>query len=153
MPTTETTTHSLSLTRQFHAPRERVFAAFTTYEALKLWLGPGECGIQRGEMDFRVGGTYRMEMKTPHGDLVLRGAWREIVPSERIVLTWQWFESVDGKDEPDGPETLLTFEFTGVGNETEVRLTQIGLARAESLQGHEHGWSGSFDKLEALLSV
>jgi uncharacterized protein YndB with AHSA1/START domain len=153
MPTADTATHNLSLTRRFHAPCERVFAAFTTFDALKSWLGPGECGIVRGEMDFRVGGTYRMDMKTPHGPLVLRGAWREITPPERIVLTWQWFESVDGKDEADGPETLLTFEFAAIGAETEVRLTQTGLASAESRDSHEYGWNGSFDRLATLLSA
>ena len=153
MTSTATKSGDFVISRVFDAPRELVWKAFADPEHMKHWFGPTGSVIVASKMDFRVGGTYRMEMKTPHGDLVLRGAWREITPSERIVLTWQWFESVDGKDEPDGPETLLTFEFAAVGAETEVRLTQVGLASAESRDGHEHGWNGSFDKLAAQLAA
>jgi len=152
MPT-DTAPLTLTLTRRFHTAPERVFAAFTTFDALKSWLGPGDCGIVSGEMDFRVGGTYRMQMKTPHGPLVLIGGWREITPPTRIVLTWQWFETIDGQDQADGPETVITFDFTAIGAETEVRLVQVGLANEESLAGHDRGWSGSFDKLAALLAA
>ena len=38
MPTE--TLNTLQLTRRFKAPRRRVFDAFSTFDALKLWLGP-----------------------------------------------------------------------------------------------------------------
>ena len=140
-------TNTLHLTRRFKAPRERVFDAFASLDALKLWLGPGECGVIGGELDFRVGGTYRMDLKTPMGAGVLGGTYREIVPPERIVFTWQWL------DEDDAPETVVTVEFAAIGAETELRLTHTGFATDESRGHHEHGWAGSFDKLDAHLAA
>jgi uncharacterized protein YndB with AHSA1/START domain len=138
---------TLHLTRRFKASREQVFAAFATLDALKLWLGPGECGIISGELDFRIGGSYRMEMKTPTGNALLGGTYREIVSPQRIVFSWQWL------DDEDAPETIVTVEFVTVGAETELRLTHTGFAGDESRGHHEHGWSGSFDKLDAQLAT
>lgn len=139
-------THTLHLTRRFKAPRERVFAAFASLDALKLWLGPGECGVVGGTLDFRVGGSYRLQMKTPMGDAELTGNYREITPPERLVYTWQWVE--DG-----APETVIIIEFIAVGSETELRLTHSGFAASDSQGRHEQGWNGSFDKLDAHLSA
>ena len=94
--------NALHLTRRFKASREQVFAAFASLDALKLWLGPGECGIITGALDFRVGGSYRMEMRTPTGNALLGGTYREIASPERIVFTWQWL------DGDDAPETIVT---------------------------------------------
>jgi uncharacterized protein YndB with AHSA1/START domain len=144
MPTT--TANTLHLTHRFKAPREQVFAAFASLEALKLWLGPGECGVVSGKLDFRVGGSYLLQMKTPMGDAELTGTYREIKPPERLVYTWQWVED-------DAPETEITVEFIAIGGETELRLTHTGFASGESQGRHEQGWTGSFDKLDVQLSA
>ena len=49
----------LKVTRLFKAPRERVFAAFTTAESMNQWFG---CGGKTTTCttDFRVGGSYRL---------------------------------------------------------------------------------------------
>ena len=141
-----TTTNTLQITRRFKAPRERVFAAFASLDALKLWLGPEECGVLGGTLDFRVGGSYLLQMKTPMGDAELTGTYREIRPPERLVHTWQWVE--DGV-----PETVITIELHAIGAETELRLTHSGFACADSKGRHEYGWTGSFDKLDAHLAT
>jgi uncharacterized protein YndB with AHSA1/START domain len=138
---------TLHLTRRFKASREQVFAAFASLDALKLWLGPGECGIITGALDFRVGGSYRMEMRTPTGNALLGGTYREIASPERIVFTWHWL------DDDDAPETIVTVELVTIGAETELRLTHSGFTADESRGHHEHGWNGSFDKLEAQLAT
>ena len=139
-------TNALQLTRRFKAPRERVFAAFASLDMLKLWLGPAGCGVLGGTLDFRVGGSYRFQMKTPMGDAELTGTYREITPPERLVYTWQWVED-------EAPETVITIELKAVGGETELRLTHSGFASEESQGRHEYGWSGSFDKLDAHLAA
>ena len=50
---------TLKVTRRFKAPRERVFAAFTTAEAIQKWFGCGPPHIIECTSDFRVGGGYR----------------------------------------------------------------------------------------------
>lgn len=143
---TSNTTNTLQMTRRFKAPLERVFAAFASLDMLKLWLGPGECGVLGGTLDFRVGGSYRLQMKTPMGDAELTGTYREITSPERLVYTWQWVED-------DAPETVITIELQAIGGETELRLTHSGFASTESQGRHEYGWIGSFDKLDGHLAA
>ena len=49
-------THSITLTRTFRAPRERVFAAWTDPETMQRWMVRGKC--TDAEVDLRVGGAY-----------------------------------------------------------------------------------------------
>ena len=138
--------HTLVMTRRFKAPRERVFAAFTSVESMKLWMGPGTCSVVSGTADFREGGEYLLQMTTPHGDLGLRGSYRQITPPALLIYTWQWMDD-------EAPETLVTIELTAIGDETELRLTQTGFATSESQGNHNHGWNGSFIRLDALLAA
>jgi uncharacterized protein YndB with AHSA1/START domain len=46
----------LQLNRVIAAPRERVFAAWTTPEAIKVWFGPESCRVLDAQVDLRVGG-------------------------------------------------------------------------------------------------
>ena len=43
------------------------------------------------------------------------------------------------------------WRFSTFGGSTEVRLTHENLPSADSVKNHEHGWSGSFDKLDKLF--
>ncbi len=47
---------TLKLTRLFKAPRERVFAAFTSVESIPQWFGCGHVKVTSCTADFRVGG-------------------------------------------------------------------------------------------------
>lgn len=142
---TSTDDNTLKIIRRFKASPERVFAAFTSVEAMKLWLGPGPCGVVSGQGDFRVGGSYKLQMSTPHGPAELTGTYHEIKPSTRLVFTWKW-------DDADAPETVVTVVLTAVGNETEMVLTHTGFASGESKNNHNKGWTGSFEKLDTHLA-
>ena len=141
---TTTAENTLSLTRRFKASRERVFAAFTTLDALQKWMGGGPCHVLGGTQDFRAGGQYFLRMHSHGGEAELRGTYREITPPSRLVYTWQW----EGEDEP---ETLVTIDFIAIGEETELRLTHTGFATTESRDNHNNGWLGSMDKLETAI--
>ncbi len=54
----------LEMIRTFDAPRERVFDAFASLEAMSRWFGPATCDVQGGSLDFEVGGQYRLELQT-----------------------------------------------------------------------------------------
>lgn len=132
----------LRMTRRFAAPPERVFEAWTSAEALKRWAPPGDLESPATEVDLRVGGRYRIQMRMPDGMLIqVGGVYREIDAPRRLVYTWKW-------DQPmEAPEMVVTVEFRQVDDGTELVLTQTGFADAESRERHDHGWSGSFVKL------
>ena len=54
LPATDIQTYTLSLTRNFNAPREKVFQAWTDPETLKKWFGqnPETCPAESRDQGF-----------------------------------------------------------------------------------------------------
>ena len=144
---------SLSLQRVFDAPRALVWKAWTTPETVVLWLGPVEWPAVSVSQDLRVGGEWRACLRSPETgeDLWQGGVYREIVPPERLVFTFRWDESHE-----DGPpvDTLVTVEFAELPDgRTRMDFTHEGLKSEQSLVGHRHGWTSTFERLEAFLAA
>lgn len=138
---------SLALRRVYAASPERVYAAWTDPELAPRVLCPGDMTIPSAAFDVRVGGAYRIEMRTPDGEaFVARGVYREVVPVRRLVMTWSWEED----DPAEEHESLLTLEFAPHGTGTELTLTHARLKDVASRDRHEHGWTSILDKLETL---
>lgn len=73
-------------TRLFDAPRERVFAAWSSAAHLEKWWGPRGFTTTTHAFEFRVGGQWRLTMHGPDGtDYPNRLVYEEIVPFARIV--------------------------------------------------------------------
>src|SRR5690348_4525996 len=75
------------ITRVFDAPARLLFLAYSKPEHVMKWFGPKGWPVTMCEMDFRVGGQFRMAMTGPSGkqNLPFGGQYLEIVPNERIV--------------------------------------------------------------------
>jgi uncharacterized protein YndB with AHSA1/START domain len=77
----------VDLRRVFDAPAHRVFEAWTRPEQIARWFGPKGFTVHSAEADPRPGGVFRMCMRSPEGkDYWVRGAYREVVPNERLVI-------------------------------------------------------------------
>jgi uncharacterized protein YndB with AHSA1/START domain len=139
---------ALRMRRVLPAPRERVFRAFTDPGELAEWWGPKRFTAPSIELDLRPGGTYRIAMQPPDGDLFyLSGEFREVDPPARLAYTFRWEDP-----DPDDRETVVTLSFEDLGESAEVMFTQ----RAFSTEGrralHEQGWTDSLDRLQELMS-
>nr|MDT0662607.1 SRPBCC family protein [Micromonospora sp. DSM 115978] len=100
--------HEITMTRVFDAPRELVFAAHTQAEHLKHWWCRGNPADV--EIDLRVGGRWRIVEHAEDGNTyAFRGEFREIVPPEKIVQTFE-FEGMPGQV---AVETLVMTEVDG----------------------------------------
>jgi uncharacterized protein YndB with AHSA1/START domain len=139
------------MTREFDAPRELVFEAHTTCEHLEKWWGPRKYSFELCEMDFRPAGKYRFVHRGPDGveEHGFRGEYREIVPPERIVWTFEW-EGMPGHISVD----TLTLEDLGGGR---TKLTAHSMFDSKEdrdgmLQsGMEEGAGETYDRLAELL--
>ena len=79
---------TITLRRVFDAPRKRVFDAWTKPENLKRWYHSQDFTISNCDIDFRVGGKWRLLLNAPRGqDHGFSGEYREIVTPERLVQT------------------------------------------------------------------
>ena len=108
------------IARIFDAPRALVFDAFTKPDLVKRWLlGPPGWSMPVCEIDLKVGGRFRYVWRNEARgkDMGVGGAYREIVPPERIVHT----ELFD--EDWTGGETLVTTIFTEEGGKTTVTMT------------------------------
>ncbi len=115
------TDEQILITREFDAPRELVFKAYTTPDLVKRWWHAKRGEMTVAEIDLRVGGRWRYAMTTPDGqEVAFHGEYREIVPNERIVST----EVYEGAPQGENPEegTLNTATFTEANGRTTLTI-------------------------------
>ncbi len=80
-------TRPLTISRVFSAPRERVFACWSSAERMKRWFSPEGVDVPEAEIDFRPGGAFVICMRMPDGtEHWCRGAFGEVVPPERLTF-------------------------------------------------------------------
>jgi uncharacterized protein YndB with AHSA1/START domain len=140
------------MSRVFDAPRNLVFDAWTKPELLKRWLGVrGGWSMVVCEVDLRVGGAYRFVWRGPDGaEMGMGGAYREIVPHERLVAT----ESFD--DPWDSGEALDTTALVEAGGKTTATTTVLyeseEIRDAVLKSGMARGVAESYDMLADYLA-
>lgn len=142
----------LTITRTFAAPRALVFAAWTDARHLAQWWGPHGFTNPVCEIDPRVGGKLRIDMRGPDGTTHhMEGAIREIVAPERLVIA-NWVD-VAGRRALEGQFTVTFAERDG---KTTMTLHARAAALVEEarlwLDGMNEGWGQSIERLEALVA-
>ncbi len=141
------TTNQVKLHRVFAAPVEKVFKAFTDPDAMAAWLPPYGFICKVHEMNFKVGGQYRMtfvNFTTGNGHS-FGGDYLEIVPNALLKYTDQF-------DDPNLPgQMITTIEFKEVLCGTEIFATQEGIPDVIPVEMCYLGWQESLDKLKRLV--
>lgn len=96
------------ITREFGAPRHRVFRVWSTPDLVQKWWAGKRGATTTVDMDFRVGGTWRYVLISNSGDEVaFHGEYLEIVPDQRVV----WTENFEGPW-PEGDPAVNTLTLT-----------------------------------------
>lgn len=147
-------TRELTLTRVFDAPRDLVWSAWTDPKQMAQWWGPQGFTNPRCELDVRIGGAIRIDMRAPDGTVYpMRGTFDEIVAPERLVFT-AFAEDHDGNVLLRS-RTTVTFAAEGGKTRLTLHASAVGLAPVapQMLAGMEAGWSGSLDRLAALVTA
>jgi uncharacterized protein YndB with AHSA1/START domain len=140
----------LHLTREFDAPRDLVWKAMTDPALMSRWWGPRRYKTVVDTMDVRPGGKWRMRnIAADGGEHAFRGEYREIVPPERIVMTFE-YEPLPGHisvetmtlTERDG-RTLLTVRDQFASKEDLDGMVNSGM---------ESGARETYERLDELLA-
>jgi uncharacterized protein YndB with AHSA1/START domain len=145
------TDREIEFSRDFSAPRQDLFDAFTKPELVRRWLlGPPGWSMPVCEIDPRVGGAYRyVWRKKGVKDMGMGGVFREFASPTRLVAT----ERFDDAWYPG--EALVTTTFAEEGNMTRVRITVLYESQdARDIvrqSGMEHGMAAGYNRLEDLL--
>jgi uncharacterized protein YndB with AHSA1/START domain len=139
----------LLITRTFDAPASMLFALWSKPEHMKRWMGPANFACPEAEIDFRVGGAYRVMIKSAeHGENWFGGVYREIEQGRRLVFTFRW----DNDGPSAGVETLVTVTFEERDGKTVQTFHQRPFLDVERRDSHVGGWTQAFDKLAVYAS-
>jgi uncharacterized protein YndB with AHSA1/START domain len=138
----------LVISRDFAAPRDLVFKAWSSAEHIKRWFSPAGYTVPEAEIDFRPGGICAICMRSPEGqDFWSRGTYIEISPPDRLVFT---AGIVVGDARKFTAHTTVTFEEEGAGTRMTVRQEYDihDEAFLFAVEGAPEGWRTTLDKLE-----
>jgi len=142
----------LRISRLFDAPRERVFAAWSTGERIARWFSPEGCSVPKAEIDFRPGGVFAFVMRLPDGkESACRGAFDEVTPPSRLAFTVE--VAMDGAARFKA-STIV--DFAAEGEKTRMTVQQsyelYDADYAGAPAGAEAGWRSTLDKLARELA-
>lgn len=141
---------TIVITREFEAPPEQVFRAYTEPDLVAQWLGPRGMTMRIAEFDARTGGSYRYVHADGEGnEYGFRGVFHEVRPTERIVQTFAF----DGF--PDSV-SLETATFEDLGGRTRVTSKSVfdSVEARDGMiaSGMEHGVRDGYERLDDLLA-
>ena len=154
------------LDREFDAPREMVWQAWTDPDLLNRWYGPGADTIIH-EFDLKPGGAWLNEMKWGNNSNFQKVVFQDVQKPEKLI--WHHYSCTDSNWNtiaspmmPDWPHLLLTtVAFSELpDNKTHVRLTQTPIEAsdaeiacfAEAMANMDKGWGSGYAILDELFA-
>jgi len=154
----------LVIVREFKAPAELVFRAFTEAQHLVHWWGPKGFSLEVIALDVKPGGKFHYSMKAGENTMSGIFVYHEVNPFDKIVFVSSFADS-EGNiiKAPFGIDFPLEIMNTWTFSEKDgvTTLTLRGgphNATEEQRQVYENmfasmnqGFGGTFDQLEAYL--
>jgi uncharacterized protein YndB with AHSA1/START domain len=139
----------LTVTRNFDAPREQVWAAWIDFNHATHFDGPAGHPMKSMRSDLRAGGQWRNVMRWEGKELPQGGVYREIKPPEVLSFTFAW----ETDDSMRGVETLVTVTFEDIApGKTRVTLQQGVFPTTQTRDGHRQGWNRMIDTFAQFLA-
>lgn len=139
--------NNVTLHRVFTASPEKIFRAFSDAKAHATWLPPYGFICEVHEMDFRVGGNFRMSFinfSTGNGHS-FGGKYLEIIPN-------QFLKYSDKFENPNLPGEMVTSVWLkSVSCGTEINILQENIPEVIPTEMCYLGWQESLDKLKRLV--
>jgi uncharacterized protein YndB with AHSA1/START domain len=146
----------LIVVREFDAPLEVVWKAWTDKDILDQWWAPKPWKAKTKSMNFREGGTWLYSMAGPDGtESHCRADFETIVENESYTGT-DAFCDENGNITPDPPGMHWDCKFssTGTGTKVEVEITFATGADMEKIieMGFKEGFTAAHSNLDELLA-
>ena len=140
----------IRIEREFDAPRDTVWRAFTEPDLLAQWWGRGNrLVIETFEPE--RGGHWRFVEHGPEGVHGFEGRFREVTPKDHIVQTFEWdgmpahviIEDIRFEDLPGGRTRIVNTSLFHTAEERDGMLAS----------GMEGGLNESYAALDRLLET
>ena len=148
-------TKTVSITKEFDAPRDMVWDAYTKKELLDQWWAPKPLTSRTKAMEFREGGRRFYAMVMPDGqERWALQEYRSITPK----TNFKFFNAfADENENPQLPGSDWDFNFSEQNGKTTVHISiyNESLERMERVMaddGFRLGTEAQFKNLEELLA-
>lgn len=137
--------------REFDAPRDLIYRAWTDPELLTQWLGPRNLTMEIDHFDVRDGGTWRYVHRDEQGNAYgFHGVFHGDPSPDGVVQTFE-FEGAPGHVSLD---TLTLEERDGKTLARTSSVFQTVEARDAMVEsGMEHGIEDGFERLDELIAT
>lgn len=146
--------------RNFEAPVEKVWKAWTDPNQLKQWWGPDNVIIPECEIELKVGGRIYIVMQASEamGEYAgtrwpLEGKITELEPESKMIFTANaWTEGdIEGTTIKQVQELTFTEEDGKTKMTLRVNISSIGPKAGAAVEGMKWGFNQQFAKLDNYL--
>lgn len=141
------------ITREFAAPCQLVWDAFTTAELLDQWTAPAPMKARTKYMNFEVGGKRFYAMVSPDGkEMWAIQKYTSITPISNFKM-WNVFADENENPEQNGSEWDYQFSENNGITKVTVTVYNESFERMERLlEGFKLGFTATLQTLETLLA-
>jgi uncharacterized protein YndB with AHSA1/START domain len=157
---------TLAISRNYDAPRDLVWKAWTEPERLAQWWGPQGLAMSDVRLDLRAGGLFHYSMTTPEGHRMWgKFVYRDIVAPQRLAFVASFSDQDAGTRRPPMGatwplEVLNLVTFTEQDGRTMVTLQGVPIHATDEerrtfeggLASMRQGFAGTLDQLETYLA-
>ncbi len=138
--------------REFDAPRDLVFQAYTDTNLYPRWLGPRNLTMKLEKLDARTGGSYRYISVDKDGkEYAFNGVYHYVRPPNLIIDTFE-YENLPERGHA-AIEKLMLEDLPGGRTKTIAKSIFIDQEDRDGMMasGMEEGLNESFERLDELL--
>lgn len=147
----------IHVSREFNAPVDKVWRAWTDPDLLDKWVGPKPYTAVTKIMDFTVGGIWLYAMVSPEGQKHWVYAQFNAIDNGRAFSSTGMFCDGDGNAIPDGPKSYRETKFSSIdGDRTKVEML-ISFEEESTIKwfvegGFKEGTAMTMNQLDELLA-
>lgn len=135
---------TLTVSRTINADKETVFKALTDEDIMQKWFFAGSDGVGATvKSNAAVGEDFQIDMHGEKDTFTHTGVFKEVVPNEKLVFTWNSHVVED---------TVVTITLTEKDGATEVKLVHEFMPNKKVLEGHIEGWTLILERLDQVVT-
>ncbi len=144
----ENNDYKVSISKEFHAPVEKLYKAWTQPELLKQWWKPMNKTLTEVTNDLQKDGDVRYVFED--NSLVIEGKYMEVKENEKLLYSWNWQLA---KDDIKDSSYKLTIEFSGKDDTSNITVLQENFVNEEGALPHKEGWEKGLNDLKEFLEA
>ena len=154
--TKDLTSKKIRVTREFDAPVEQVWKAWTESELLDQWWAPKPWKANTVSMDFRNGGSWLYYMEGPDGTRHYCRADYKSINTTKSYEGLDAFCDEEGNINTEFPRMNWKVEFSksNTGTKVDVEITFTSVEDLEKIieMGFKEGFAAAHTNLDELLA-